>query len=720
MLSYFGKEHYCPLSLFRVFGTSMMEELEDHEAGSQDDNDVIDHDDDIVQILPHDPSAKSEDKTKQPNILATVGDTLMNMVKHAAKKLTGVIKDSDSNGTNEKDSEGVSTVAASSNIASSVVVKQQEEHSKPSIVTLIPSEEGDNLPLNKTTNETANDANNTQAKSPDKTTGNATNVNSSFYDKVDSDSNKGYKSTSSFTYCKMVVRMLGHPGFGCFMGRVLYSKRKNHHGFTPKEKAPKTPKARQSNNIKDAIQESVNVADTKADKEESKKDSEKDGEKKSEKVEEKEKEIKPKTPDQDEKPMEKLKDIGNNSESIINNNDDNNKQTIETIKDVTTNTDQTKEIQATPSVNSQPMDPLSMIQPSDSQQSVEHLSDSTTESTPSLTTLSSLETEPSREATESTTPKSPTPHSKPTLDQVKRSTEQATMKSEALSNQTKIVDDSPSVSKEMDSGKAAESESVDCESKKPSASSVEETINSKGSCTSVQPDDHSLIKPSLRTTPSECAAPTIMPDLKDVDVLEFKLLDSTGREGTAHLEKPVNLDKPVQPEKPVEDSDEEKKDEDKDKEEKSEKKDMEDAAKPDKPPLIPTDSSKAEESSLSTTSSVVEPSKVEPIVIVSTPSVDGSKAPPTTPPPREQALEESIQPKPPPPVISESSVDPPETVEASLVDEVSKPSSSAVNQGQLSSGAQKESIFMRLTNRIKALEQNLTLSTLYMEKLNQK
>ena len=47
-------------------------------------------------------------------------------------------------------------------------------------------------------------------------------------------------------------------------------------------------------------------------------------------------------------------------------------------------------------------------------------------------------------------------------------------------------------------------------------------------------------------------------------------------------------------------------------------------------------------------------------------------------------------------------------------------SSSAPSSGSVSGGTQKESIFLRLSNKIKALEQNLTLSTRYMEQLNQR
>ena len=46
MLSHFGSEHYCPLSLLRVHGSSMMEELEDHETDGQEENDNSDSDSD--------------------------------------------------------------------------------------------------------------------------------------------------------------------------------------------------------------------------------------------------------------------------------------------------------------------------------------------------------------------------------------------------------------------------------------------------------------------------------------------------------------------------------------------------------------------------------------------------------------------------------------------------------------------------------------------------
>ena len=48
MLSHFGSEHYCPLSLLRVHGSSMMEELEDHETDGQEENDNSDSDSEMT------------------------------------------------------------------------------------------------------------------------------------------------------------------------------------------------------------------------------------------------------------------------------------------------------------------------------------------------------------------------------------------------------------------------------------------------------------------------------------------------------------------------------------------------------------------------------------------------------------------------------------------------------------------------------------------------
>ena len=79
MLSHFGSEHYCPLSLLRVHGSSMMEELEDHETDGQEENDNSDSDSDVT-VLPPDPSAKVEDQPKERNLLQRAADTVFNLV----------------------------------------------------------------------------------------------------------------------------------------------------------------------------------------------------------------------------------------------------------------------------------------------------------------------------------------------------------------------------------------------------------------------------------------------------------------------------------------------------------------------------------------------------------------------------------------------------------------------------------------------------------------
>lgn len=51
MLSYFGLEYYCLLSFLRVYGSSMMEELEDYEIEGQDDNENFDSDFDVLVLF---------------------------------------------------------------------------------------------------------------------------------------------------------------------------------------------------------------------------------------------------------------------------------------------------------------------------------------------------------------------------------------------------------------------------------------------------------------------------------------------------------------------------------------------------------------------------------------------------------------------------------------------------------------------------------------------
>ncbi|KAG8183665.1 hypothetical protein JTE90_010139 [Oedothorax gibbosus] len=78
LLSYYGKEHYCPLSVVRIFGTSMVDEYEEMETlasqppASEDELDRLD--------------IAMEDK-KSPNIFNSATDAVINMVKKAAQAL---------------------------------------------------------------------------------------------------------------------------------------------------------------------------------------------------------------------------------------------------------------------------------------------------------------------------------------------------------------------------------------------------------------------------------------------------------------------------------------------------------------------------------------------------------------------------------------------------------------------------------------------------------
>ncbi|GFR17640.1 SUN domain-containing ossification factor [Trichonephila clavata] len=78
LLSYYGKEHYCPLSVVRIFGTSMVDEYEEmetlasHPDISEDDLDRLD--------------ISLEDK-KSTNIFGSATDAVMNIMKKAAQAL---------------------------------------------------------------------------------------------------------------------------------------------------------------------------------------------------------------------------------------------------------------------------------------------------------------------------------------------------------------------------------------------------------------------------------------------------------------------------------------------------------------------------------------------------------------------------------------------------------------------------------------------------------
>ncbi|CAB3991252.1 SUN domain-containing ossification factor isoform X4 [Paramuricea clavata] len=79
-LSHHGSEHYCPWSLLRVYGNSMVEEYEEHESSQDGNPSGIDEDLNTS-------SNTTEDKQIPQGILKSATDAVLNFVKETAKKL---------------------------------------------------------------------------------------------------------------------------------------------------------------------------------------------------------------------------------------------------------------------------------------------------------------------------------------------------------------------------------------------------------------------------------------------------------------------------------------------------------------------------------------------------------------------------------------------------------------------------------------------------------
>ncbi|XP_051984193.1 SUN domain-containing ossification factor-like isoform X2 [Xyrauchen texanus] len=81
LLSHFGSEHFCPLSLIRVFGTSMMEEYEMNLEPV--DRQQYDHDYD------HPPDFVPLDEKSSKNLIGSAKDALLTMVNNIAANVLG-------------------------------------------------------------------------------------------------------------------------------------------------------------------------------------------------------------------------------------------------------------------------------------------------------------------------------------------------------------------------------------------------------------------------------------------------------------------------------------------------------------------------------------------------------------------------------------------------------------------------------------------------------
>lgn len=103
LLSHFGSEHFCPLSLIRVFGTSMMEEYEmnsepsDRQTHVQDEHDY-DQPPDFVPV----------DEKSSKNLIGSAKDALLTMVNNIAASVLGAPPESTA-GAGSSSTEGLNT-----------------------------------------------------------------------------------------------------------------------------------------------------------------------------------------------------------------------------------------------------------------------------------------------------------------------------------------------------------------------------------------------------------------------------------------------------------------------------------------------------------------------------------------------------------------------------------------------------------------------------------
>lgn len=82
MLSHHGSEHYCPISLFKVYGTSEFEVLE--KENSQHPAHIDEDEDDDILDVPDIPAAETE---PSKNLFGSARDAVMSIMKKAAQAL---------------------------------------------------------------------------------------------------------------------------------------------------------------------------------------------------------------------------------------------------------------------------------------------------------------------------------------------------------------------------------------------------------------------------------------------------------------------------------------------------------------------------------------------------------------------------------------------------------------------------------------------------------
>ena len=693
MLSHFGSEHYCPLSLLRVYGSSMMEELEDHEIEGQDDNENSDSDSD-VPVLPPEPGAKVDNEPKKPNLLERAADTVISLVK----KITGNGQDKEKSGddlgtagsTLEKGSIALNIPDSSSEEDSGESESQAE--SKHKIVTLLGHQELEESPIDNETNksnDTSEDQNKSNAYSQEQKSVslNTSNENSSACKEVEND--KQSETTSiALTPCQAFAQAIGPYCLGCFMGKLVCSK-KLYQDFTflvdgiRKTNTSNTT----SSNSKGRKQ---------MDKPTGEKERDNEGEVNKQKLQVTIQEklsvseilVEKNTPSENESQESSL--------SVPEPTSSNLDVKSETTVFIPSNIAETEDTSPTVIKPSQSVDVL-----------VEQKSGTSDDRTPSLVEVSVVTATPLN-STQSSSSSVTLPSSE--LPVFEESKVIAVKEESDIDNKQTVRE--PLVQQSLLSGSLSTVSDIEIAasvnkdtSNKPvepleSKSIPEEREKSKDSAPGKIGES---IEGKTGATPTEAKVPNslhMLPNSSpDIDVLETKLTDKEGREGTAEVvEAPLPVLNGALQDKQVADS-------------QSLNVEFEDAEKVTSPNLESHESG---------------PEGTTSTIAVESQSVSPTIQPASVPISDSNDLSDSVLPLPAPPIASVSSQEFIAAASDANLDAamLSKAQQAAASSAGLSSvvgsGGHKESIFVRLSNKIKALEQNLNMSTLYMEQLNQR
>ena len=690
MLSHFGSEHYCPLSLLRVYGSSMMEELEDHEIEGQDDNENSDSDSD-VPVLPPEPGAKVDDEPKKPNLLERAADTVISLVK----KITGNGQDKNysddlekAGSTLEKGSVPLNIPDPRGEVASSEGESQDE--SKRKIVMLVEESPMDNKANNSNDTSVEQDKRSANSQEGKSTSVNTSSEDSSLCKEVEND--KQSKSTSiALTPCQAFAQAIGPYCLGCFMGRLLFSK-KQYQDFTFLAGV----------NGRKADLSNTTSSYSKSRKQ---KDKPNEGKERDDKGEVNEQVVHGTIP-------EKLSVNEISVEKNIPSENESQESSVSVLEPTSSNLDVKSQITASIPLNVAETEDTSstVVKPSQSLDIlVEQKSGSSDDQTPSLVEISVVTASPLN-STQSSSSSSATLQSSelqvsedPKVIDVKEESDigekqtarEPPVQQSLLSSRHSTISDSGTV--------ASANKDLPFQPVEPleSKSISKEEEKSKDTA----PDKVGLsIEGKAVVTPTESKVPNslhmVTNSSPDIDVLETKLTDKEGREGTAEVvEDPLPVLDGALQDKQVTDSQN-----------------------------LNVESEEAEKKE---TSSNIESQMSGPEVTSSTIAVESQSGGPTIQPPSvpisdTNDLSDSVLPLPAPPIASVSSQEltaaaSDANLDAAILSKVQQAAASSAGLSSVvGSGGHKESIFVRLSNKIKALEQNLNMSTLYMEQLNQR